>query len=302
MLLARLDVYVRDRTLVSLPQWVTTASAEALDDLLEQYAQACFNSGRSLHDYKETINAIVDLRPRLRGCLPAAWDSAWEWRARQPGLNRIAMPPGVVRALAVVALHWGWIDLAALILIGFLGMLRPIELLALTVQDATFTTSSRGLELLFVFIGSPKTRRLAARRQHVRIDDQLVVPALRRWWPAGGGTAGQRLFLGSRLDFNDMFTALLAELGLDTAPGERLTPACLRPGGATWLFQETDSPDLVRFRGRWLSTRMLEIYIQEVAGDSFMNRLPSTTRSRINTIAALFSTAIVDPPPPQAPP
>jgi len=302
MLLARLDVYVLDRTMVTLTQWVTTASAEALDDLLEQYAQACFNSGRSLHDFKETINAVVDLRPRLRGCLPAAWDSAWEWRARQPGLNRIAMPPSVVRAMAVVALHWGWTDLAALILIGFLGMLRPIELLALTVQDATFTTSSRGLELLFVFIGSPKTRRLAARRQHVRIDDQLVVSALRRWWPCADGAAEQHLFLGTRGDFSLMFVALLRELGLDTAPGERLTPACLRPGGATWLFHETDSPDLVRFRGRWLSTRMLEIYIQEVAGDTYMARLPAATRAKVNTVAAHFSAALVGPPPPQAPP
>jgi len=302
MLLARLDVYVLDRTLVSLTRRVTPATAEALDDLLEQYAQSCFNSGRSLRDFKETINAVVDLRPRLRGCLPAAWDSAWEWRARQPGLNRIAMPPSVVRAMAVVALHWGWTDLAALILIGFLGMLRPAELLALTVQDATFTTSSRGLELLFVFIGSPKTRRLAARRQHVRIDDQVVVPALRRWWPCASGTAEQRLFRGSRVDFNLMCNALLCELGLDTAPGERLTPACLRPGGATWLFQETDSPDLVRFRGRWLSTRTLEIYIQEVAGDTFMARLPTTTRAKMETVAAHFASALVCPPPPQAPP
>jgi integrase len=166
----------------------------------------------------------------------------------------------------VVAAHWRWSDVAALLLIGFLGMLRPGEGLALRFADVTFTTSSRGLVLAFVFVGSQKTRRLAARRQHVRLDDQFVVPLLAAAWPKSMAALQRRIFGGSRLQWNSCFTALVRELHLEGGMAARLTPACLRPGGATWYYQETDSPEQVRFRGRWLSSRMLEIHIQEVAG------------------------------------
>ena len=71
-----------------------------------------------------------------------------------------------------------------------------------------------------------------------------------------------------------------------------MTPASLRAGGATWLYVETDAPDKVRFRGRWMSARMLEIYIQEVAADSFYNTLPQEDREMIELFASGFPTVM----------
>lgn len=39
--------------------------------------------------------------------------------------------------------------------------------------------------------------------------------------------------------------------------------ASLRPGGATLLLR-TEDLELIRRRGRWLSSRVMEIYLQEV--------------------------------------
>ena len=187
----------------------------------------------------------------------------------------------------VVAAHWKWSDVAVLLLIDFLGMLRPGEGLALRFADVTFTASSKGLVMAFVFVGSPKTRRLAARRQHVRLDDQFVVPLLAMAWPKSAAGLQRKIFGGTRLQGNSCFSAL------DAVAAARLTPACLRPGGATWHYQETGSLDQVRFRGRWLSTRMLEIYIQEVAGDTFLNDLPQVVRDRVLAVAQHFSQALL---------
>eukprot|EP00959_Pyramimonas_sp_CCMP1952_P147167 3080193-Pyramimonas_sp.AAC.1 len=64
-----------------------------------------------------------------------------------------------------------------------------------------------------------------------------------------------------------------------------ITPASLRPGGATFWYRLTDSPDWVRYRGRWLSSRMLEIYIQEAGASTLLADLPSPLRSKVRLFA-----------------
>ena len=77
-----------------------------------------------------------------------------------------------------------------------------------------------------------------------------------------------------------------------TSSAAGLTPGSLRPGGAIWLYQETDNTELVRFRGRWLSSRMLEIYIQEIAGTALWSRLTPAAQFRITHLAAYFDALV----------
>lgn len=283
MLLGRLAAYCSSQTCYSLVLWLTAAAID-LDELLVNYGQFCYAAGSSLHDFKETINAIVDIRPRLHRALPGAWDSAWEWRSRLPNANRIAIPVILLRAMASLALLWEWDVMAVMLFLGFLGMLRPFELLSLRHKDISYVDSSRGLSLLFIFIGRPKTRHLAARRQHVRVDDQEIIPFVKA--SLSGGLPEARIFDAPPAHFRALFSALVEFFGIDARHLVGVSPACLRPGGATWLYQETDSPEQVRFRGRWLSSRMLEIYIQEVAGSSLLNDLQLHEQSRIEQFAS----------------
>ena len=62
----------------------------------------------------------------------------------------------------------------------------------------------------------------------------------------------------------------------------------LRPGGATHLLLLTESPDLVRRRGRWISNRVCEIYLQEVLYTTFIEQLRPTTKQKIHNYAAVF--------------
>ena len=62
----------------------------------------------------------------------------------------------------------------------------------------------------------------------------------------------------------------------------------LRPGGATFLLQLTENGDFVRSRGRWLSSKVLEIYIQEAAVATYQSRLTPQCRADILELSGHF--------------
>ena len=62
----------------------------------------------------------------------------------------------------------------------------------------------------------------------------------------------------------------------------------LRPGGATYLLQQTEDSELVRRRGRWVSHRVMEIYLQEVSASTFLSDLEPGARERVLSAAMAF--------------
>ena len=89
------------------------------------------------------------------------------------------------------------------------------------------------------------------------------------------------IFTGGYATFCRLFEALCAELRLPRGGPHHLSWGSLRPGGATWLLRRFDDPELVRFRGRWTSGRMLEVYVQEVGALTIMPLLEDEVRQRI---------------------
>ena len=81
-------------------------------------------------------------------------------------------------------------------------------------------------------------------------------------------------------------------LELDVARSRDQAPfdlGSLRLGGATDLLFETEDSELVRRRGRWLSARVMEIYLQEVLSSTYVSRLPRRVQDRIEQLADCFS-------------
>ena len=64
-------------------------------------------------------------------------------------------------------------------LIGFLGIMRPGEFTNLRMSDFVLpSVIGSEVQAVFVKIGRPKMRHLGARREHVRIDDPVIVELL----------------------------------------------------------------------------------------------------------------------------
>ena len=100
----------------------------------------------------------------------------------------------------------------------------------------------------------------------------VVLALMKKLWPFSAATLRSR------------FTCLLKALDLPTSKtsaGRPFELSSLRPGGATWMLNITENAELVRRRGRWLSHRVMEIYLQEVQVATYLFRLLPAQRQKI---------------------
>ena len=275
---------------ISFQQLLLQGDAKAIDRLLRDFGYHSCEAKRSRLSYSETINAVTDLALELRGHLPLAWDVSWSWKGAAESHSHWPMPEEVFLAFVALALHWDWADVAFCLIAGFLGMLRPGEILALKPTDVDVLGSDWSASQIFIFVGKPKMRRIGPRREHIRIDDAELISFVH--WMKMHFDKDQPIFRGSSSDFTMCFSLLCRAMHVPIRDGQGLTPASLRAGGATFWYRKTDCPDWVRFRGRWSNPRMLEVYIQEVAALSLRNVLTPGVWEHIICTARLAAPAI----------
>ena len=96
-------------------------------------------------------------------------------------------------------------------------------------------------------------------------------------WPQSGATLRRRL------------EQIQDRLGLVEAGKPAFDMSSFRPGGATWALNATENSELVRRRGRWLSLRVMDIYLQEVVAITYLPSLEPSTRACVDSLAAQFT-------------
>ena len=182
-----------------------------------------------------------------------------------------------------VALLWGWPRVAALLALTWHGLLRIGEALAATRQDLLLPNDVEfTADFVLLAIKEPKTRFSAARHQSVKIDQpdlvQLITLGFQRLRPH------EKLWHMSAQSLRTRFKQICVALGLPCAPQQgvlHLELSSLRAGGATWLMLTSDDPELVRRRGRWLTSKIMEIYVQEVSALQFLPSLAPQVRRKV---------------------
>lgn len=65
--------------------------------------------------------------------------------------------------------------------------------------------------------------------------------------------------------------------------------ASLRPGGATYWLQATEDAEFARRKGRWLSSRVLEVYLQETTVSTYTEKMSEISKSRVTDLCKNFS-------------
>ena len=225
-------------------------------------------------------------RPSLRRGLQGAWDLAFSWIAKEPGTHHVDMPATILLAMLTVSIFWGWYREAGIFSLAWGGLLRIGEATALLRSDLVLPVDMLHAQChILVRIEEPKTRLRAARHQAAKNLVQLIslvfedLPRSSRLWPQSTQTLRRR------------FDLILERLGISTSRlGRRpLDLGSFRPGGATFLLQQTEDSELVRRRGRWASPKVMEIYIQEVMACLFFPELPFDTRQKVMQLAQSFA-------------
>ena len=174
------------------------------------------------------------------------------------------------------------------------GILRVGEIFAAKRGDLVLPCDAApGTSGILLRIQEPKTRGRSARHQAARIEYQdmvtLISAVFRKLdaaaplWPWSPATLRRR------------FVTLQQAVGLNVSRTPSSSPydlASFRPGGATFLLQQTEDSELVRRKGRWLSSRVLEIYIQEASVSTFQQKMSKRTYGRITELSDAFPTIL----------
>ncbi|CAE7921921.1 unnamed protein product [Symbiodinium sp. KB8] len=271
----------------SLPLGAVLGSAESASLALRAFGLHLYSSGQPRYLLVYALTAVQDSHPDFRSKLSSAWQVDRKWQLAEPGECRPVISQPIVQAAAALAICWGWFDWAALTLVGFLCMLHPAEMIWLTRQDLVFPEDALSPDpIMYVHIRNPKTQRFA-RRQHSRLEDPLVLSLLASLYL--DLPLSSRLFRGSMHTYRRQWNKIMERLGVPHRLTDKgTTPGVLRGSGATFLYLETEDLPLVAWRGRWSKTKTVEFYLQEVAAQLLLQRLPQWARARVLSFTSAF--------------
>ena len=256
---------------------------DQVNAVLTRYGRHLFAEGKPYYHFAETINAVSARRPILRRSLQQAWDLCAMWTSFEPVEHHQAMPYQVLLAVLSTCLVWGWVKEAAIFAMCWGMLLRVGELINARRADIVFPQDvQNSIDYVLLKILEPKTRFRAARHQSSKLEPpDLIMVA---WIGLGKMRPDERIWSCSPSTLRSGLDRVLSRLGLPTKTVNSrrpLTLASFRPGGATYMIGLTESSEMVRRRGRWLSLRVMEVYLQEVAASTFLTDLDEKTRQTI---------------------
>ena len=263
---------------------------EDINRILARFGRDLYDCGRPYNHYAETLNSVSSRKPMLRRQLQQAWDLAYSWVREEPSQHRQAMPWQVLLSMLAVSLIWGWTHVAGMLALSWGALLRPGEFLAARRSDLLLPSDTRfSNDFCLLSIKEPKTRYSAARHQTAKLDIQDLVQVVELCF--SGLDFNAKLWPFSPQTMRVRFKQVLAAAGqrtIDEGPRRTLELGSLRPGGATWILQTTESGELVQRRGRWMNYRVMSIYLQEMAAAQYLLSLRKEEKDVMMTLAEAF--------------
>ena len=273
---------------------VHTGSSKQVDGLLERFVQEMHTKGKksNLRKAKHAVLFIQICRPRLRNRLQQTWTALKAWEEQTSSQLRSPLPAALLVAILCQARRSGWNSpseknqvewyaFAALIGLGFFGLLRPGELLALQVEDIGLPNSlSLGSDCVVARIAAPKNSRQMGIHQFTTVSQPDVVNWI-AWLVSVKRRQSDRLWHSSPQKFRVLFKTVCEKLGLSAC---RFSPASLRAGGATFLVDQGVEISKIRFLGRWSHLRSLEHYVQVARAQQLALELSLETSLKIRKL------------------
>ena len=228
-----------------------------LDDLLAAWIEKRWAAGAPLFDVNAALCGLHHFLPWTKRKIPRAWKLFKTWRRREAPRRVPPMPAQLLFSLVHFAVEAADLYFAALLLLGFEGLLRTGELLQIRACDYlvqndqilihlanTKTSLRRGADEVVVFHNTWSALILAEVKDLAIAQGRFSLPLWNR----------------SPQSFRKCFRSYLKRWQVHNMG---FKPYSLRRGGATHLFMQCKSYDLTTQRGRWNSVKASRVYIQE---------------------------------------
>jgi len=233
-------------------------------DRLMEVAGILWEEGESKADLANLLSAFHDAMPAIDPWLRGAWRLYHVWKRNELAEQSTPAKEEWVHAMAGLALHWRWPEMALIIMLTYWCLLRTAEAGNLLYGDAEI--SKGGVALLQ--LGLTKGGKRRGRSEAVILDRESLV----NWLEASkkGRQPGERIIPGGAKELRRKFAKLVSALGLTSA---NLRYYSLRRGGATATFYRTGSFDACAEAGRWGSVRTARIYIDAALQTKYEGRI-----------------------------
>ena len=233
------------------------ATFREFDERLADYIDNMFMNGESIGYAGDLISGFSRFTPAARLRIPITRLWFRNWQREVVRVRALPIPARVVKGLAGMAVALKRLDLAALLPLSFLCMLRTGEIISLRPCDITFSPFGDS-----AIIALHQTKTSGPNTEETVLHDRRAVAALRKACkdcPRDEPIYSRPpRFLGEDLKW------LGKMVGFEH---KRFTPYSLRRGGATWHFHKFGSLNRTCMAGRWKHERTAKNNIEGAASE-----------------------------------
>ena len=218
---------------------------------VSDYIEHLWSTGEGRALASDTVASLQDADPHLKGALPGTWRLLKVWNQNEIPNRAPPLPEIVLKALVGKALLDDDWDFALSLLVGFYGMMRTGEILALKPHQVEVTDTGPAI----LSLGLTKGGRRQGAAESITITVWDVIRRLRDW-----KVRSRTTFAPNGSAWRGKFNSYLTSVGVDHF---NFRPYSLRRGGATFWFGKHGSLDRLLIAGRWQAPRTARMYINE---------------------------------------
>ena len=239
------------------PVLAQPCTLEELDEAISNWVQEEFEDGSPLYLVGDALSGIHHFLPFTKKKLVSSWKLYSVWRRYEVPCRAPPLTQDIVLAMAGLALEQGQLTLAALLLVGFHGLLRTGEILQIRPIDFLM-----GPDAAVLSLPSSKSGVRNNTRESVALRDPIVLETVRAMLDVKHSfrLANTPCWSKSGTLFRDQFQRLLVHLKVDNLS---FKPYSLRRGGATFEMQQHGQMERCLIRGRWRNSNVARIYITD---------------------------------------
>ena len=262
----------------------TALTWDDLDAQLCAFVEHLWSTGHTRNQAGDVLSSVSHfLHVRKRFC--GAWQLLKAWQTQELPVRAPPMPELVLLGLASAAIQIERLDLGVVLLLGFRGLLRTMEML--TLRGNTVAIDER-TGCVVISLPLTKTSRRHGAQELVVVDCPVAV----RWTRMRLQqltSPGEQLCSVTPPAFRVAFRHLCDVLGVAHL---QLRPYSLRRGGATELFRRSGSMDTVLERGRWRCANTARIYLNDGLARLSQARLSETDERTLVELARFLGSGM----------
>ena len=228
-----------------------------LDDSVSNWIRKMWKEGEPLLTIGDALSALHYYEPMTKRQIPHSWKLFSVWRrveipSRAPPLTWV-----LVKSFAAYFLFHGSLEMATVLMVAFHCLLRTGEFLKLMTDDIIL-----GKKQAIISLRDTKSGRRNSSNEVISVTDPLVLLLLTDLVTSLRTKSLGNLFLfsGTAAQFRRQFKHVCDIFGLQN---HAFRPYSLRRGGATDFFQKCQSMEATLLRGRWESTKVARLYIND---------------------------------------